>query len=261
MSSYVLAITSDAAGNPYTGPGRIGHVVWVVPAAVEAAFGIPVVNEFTSGGPLAHVACAPSVIRARLLQGGRDVPISEIEAVAGTSLPNGTLVPGIERALRAFGVAESFSPSNPLPGWMMNPAGGRLVSPAAFPQYLAASQGGCIVMADPVTPPPPPIEEPEMQTFVIEPGSEPTLIPGLAGTSTLNLVADVSVSVELFIWEPDGTPVATKVVALLGNGAVAGKGPAQVSGYLRDVLDVATFMGPCTLYLAAAAVPYSVSVY
>ena len=256
MSSYLLAIYSDSAGNPYTGPGRIGHVVRVAPYAA-----MPLVNEFTSGGPLAHVACAPACIESRLIQGGLTVPISEVEAVAGTAIPVGTLDPGIERCLRYFGVANSFSASSPPSGWIMNPAGGRLVSPAAFPQYLAASQGGCIVMADPVTPPPPPIEEPEMQTFVIEPGAEPTLIPGLAGTSTLNLVADVSVSVELFVWEPDGTPVAEKVVALLGNGAAAGKGPAQVSGYLRDVLGVPAFMGPCTLYLAPAAAPYSVSVY
>lgn len=259
MSSYVLAIWSDGHGNPFTGAGKVGHVVRVAPYA-----GMPIVNEFTDGGAFEHADCAPACIDSRLLQAGIHVGIPLIEQRAGTG-PNGSLFPGIERCLRSFGVVNVFSGADPPAGWIMNPAGGRLVSPVAFPQYLAASQGGCIVMADPPVPtppiPPPPIEEPEMQTFVIDPGATPTLVPGLTGTSTLNLAADTTVSVELFIWEPDGTPVASKLVTLEGNGAIAHKGPIQVSGYLRNVLGVPAFMSPCTLYLAPAAARYSVSVY
>ena len=88
------------------------------------------------------------------------MPIAQIEEIAGTHVPAGTLFPGIRRALRYYGVANAFTDAAPPAGWIMNPAGGRLIPPALFPSYLAASQGGCIVMADPVVPPPTPIEEP-----------------------------------------------------------------------------------------------------
>lgn len=166
MSSYLLAIWSDRSGNPWTrGPrDRIGHVVRVGSEQMH------LVDEFTSGGPLAHVACAPACILSRLMDDGVATSMAKIEQAAGTG-PQGTLFPGIESCLTQYGVANHFQGSNPPSGWIMNPAGGRLVPPSEFPAYLAASQGGCIVMDDPiVVPKPHPLPTPEEHMRLMTPG-------------------------------------------------------------------------------------------
>jgi hypothetical protein len=240
MSSYLLAIWSDHNGDPFTGAGRIGHVVRVAPYA-----GMPLVDEFTDGGAYEHDDCAPACIQSRLLQGGVQTSVRQIEVIAGTG-PTGTFFPGIERALRYYGVAEAYSAAAPPAGWIMNPAGGRLISPDAFPAYLAASQGGCIVMADPTgpptPPPPPPIEEPEMQTIVVPVwtgtgAAPPILVPGVTGSSSLNLVAFGNCQFQIWLWDQDGGSVAERVVTLKGNqpGVV---GPVELSGYLYQIFAV-----------------------
>ncbi len=260
MSSYLLAIWSDGHGNPYTGPGRVGHV-----ARVAAYAPMPVVDEFTDGGVYEHADCAPACIQSRLLQGGIHATIREIEQLAGTG-PRGTYFPGIERCLRTFGVPERFETGNPPPGWIMNPAGGRLVSPVAFPSYLRASQGGCIEMTDPTPQPPPvpiPLKEPLMQTFVIQPlpAGEELLVPGLTGTTSMALAAAKGTVADLFIWDQSGRPLASKNVVLKGNGETPGVGPPEVSGYLYQVLGVPASTGPVLLSLSPGTEPYSCSVW
>jgi hypothetical protein len=251
----VLAIFSDHNGDPYTGTGRIGHVVRIGSSTM------PVVNEFTDGGVYEHEDCAPACVASRIRESGIVTSVRQIELLAGTG-PQGTLFPGIERALRFFGVACDFSTGAPAPGWIMNPAGGRLLDPSNFPEYLRASQGGCIVCADPATPPRPPIpiEEPEMQTFVIKPGDAPLLVPGLTGATSLNLVASAGATVTLWIWKPDGTGPATKTVTLPANDPNV-HGPEQVSGYLYQIFGLPATYGPCTLALDAASAEYSASLH
>jgi hypothetical protein len=255
VSSFDLAIFSDHNGDPFTGPGRIGHVVRIGDADM------PVINEFTDGGAFEHVDCGPACIESRIRESGIVTSVRQIELLAGTG-PNGTLFPGLERALRFFGVACSFSPNDPPQGWIMNPAGGRLLDPSFFPAYLRASQGGCIVVADSSIPPRPPIpvKEPEMQTFVIKPGDAPLLVPGLTGTSSLNLVAYQGASVTLFLWKSDGSTPVAKSFNL--PGGVAGQhGPEQVSGYLYSLFGLPATVGPCTLSLDAGSAEYSASLH
>lgn len=227
---------------------------------------MPIVNEFTDGGVYEHFDCAPACVQSRLIQGGIVTTIDEIEELAGTKPPRGTLFPGIESCLRHYGVVEVFSAGEPPPGWIMNPAGGRIVAPSSFPAYLAAAQGGCIVMADPAAPPPPPpptpLEGPDVQTFVIEPmppGSPPTLVPGVTGSTTLVLGSFSGGSVTLFLWTEAGDAVASRVVSLLGNDPNV-RGPVEVSGYLAQIF-AAPPATPGPAAPAKAGVPYLLGLY
>lgn len=228
MTSYALAIWSDGNGDPDVA-AHIPHVV-----RVGRNPDMALVNEFTDGGQFEHADCADAVIQSRLIDGGVKTTVRAIEEIAGTSA-RGTLFPGVQRALTHFEVANSFSGSDPPPGYIMNPAGGRLVDISQFPKYLAASQGGCITMADPPpdpSPPKPPIQEPEMQTFVIEPGdTDPTLIPAVTGSTSLVLAAFAPCTVQMFLWNQLGGVVAERVATLEGNEP-GKQGPAELSGYL-----------------------------
>jgi hypothetical protein len=124
-----------------------------------------VINEFTDGGAFEHADCAPASLQSWLIDKARiHTTIREIEQLAGTTA-NGTGWKGVEVAGLHFGYQIHFVTNDPLPGWIMNPGGGYIDPPADFPAYLAATQGGCLVLPNvgaPI-PKPQPIPEPPTQ--------------------------------------------------------------------------------------------------
>lgn len=153
-SDYLLAIKADRnTCEPYAGPGWIGHVVRV---SLDAD--MTIVNEFEDGGTFEHEDCAPASLQSWFIDKGMvKTTIREIEELAGTNL-NGTGFTGIIAAGDHFGLEIKFSGDNPTPGYIMNPGGfTKVVGISEFPAYLAATQGGCLVLPNiqPVPPPPP----------------------------------------------------------------------------------------------------------
>jgi hypothetical protein len=154
MSDYLFAIWANRdTCKPYTGLGRVGHVV-----RVSDAGNMTIINEFaTSPSNLSHVACAPSSLQSWFLdKTGVRTSIGEIEALADTTFPNGTSFLGIEAAITHFG--GSWSWITPTRGYIMNPGGGYIDSSALWAEYFAARQGGndALSLTPPNTPPPPP---------------------------------------------------------------------------------------------------------
>jgi hypothetical protein len=89
------------------------------------------------------------------------VSVERIEQMASTT-DAGTSFDGLIRAAAALGFPTvRFSTANPSPGTIMNPGGFSADVPASqFPAYLAASQGGCLLLPNPAPPAPtPPPEE------------------------------------------------------------------------------------------------------
>lgn len=150
MGDFLLAIWADRnTCKPYTGPGRIGHVVRVSPNPH-----MTIVDEFTDGGRFQHSDCGPASLDSWLIdETPVRVGVKELEQLAGTG-PNGTSFDGLIAAASHFGYAVTFSPNDPEPGCVMNP-GGFLEGEQAFPSYLAASQGGCLVLPVVASPHPP----------------------------------------------------------------------------------------------------------
>jgi len=116
------------------------------------------------------------------------------------------------------------------------------------------------IWAAPDPPPPPPLED-DMTVIEVNPGDAPHLIPGFETTNSVNLVALKDCSVALFIWEPNGAPVASKTIALKGNVDKPGVGPVQVSGFISQLLGDSTYAGPVTLSLAASSEPYTATIH
>jgi hypothetical protein len=156
VDDYLLALWVDRnTCRPYTGPGRVGHVV-----RVSDTPNMTIINEFTDGGKFEHSDCAPASLQSWLIdRAGVKTSIQEIEQIAGTNL-NGTGWKGVEAAGAHWGLTITFSPNNPPSGWIMNPGGGFIEQPSAFPSYIAASQGGCLVLLDPAAKPPKPLPPP-----------------------------------------------------------------------------------------------------
>lgn len=159
---YLLAIKADRnTCKPYTGPGWIGHVV-----RVSDSPHMTIVNEFTDGGTFEHEDCAPASLQSWFIDKTLvRMSIRTIEAIAGTNL-NGTGFTGLIVAGQHFDLEIKFSGDNPAAGYIMNPGGfSEIVDISQFPEYLAATQGGCLVLPNiaiqqpPVHPVPPPTEE------------------------------------------------------------------------------------------------------
>ncbi len=106
-----------------------------------------IVNEFNDGGRFEHADCAPASLQSWLLdKTSVRTDIRTIEELAGTDL-SGTGFSGLVVAGRHFGLQISFSADDPLSGYIMNPGGfSTIVDIAEFPAYLAATQGGCLVL-------------------------------------------------------------------------------------------------------------------
>lgn len=162
MGDFLLAIWADRdTCKPYTGPGRIGHVVRVTSNPHPT-----IVNEFTDGGSFEHEDCGPASLQSWLLDATPTrTTVRELEILAGTNL-NGTGFKGLVIAAQHFGYQATFVTENPEPGTIMNPGGGYIDAASTFPSYLAASQGGCVVLpnltpAPKPTPPPAPIPQEE----------------------------------------------------------------------------------------------------
>jgi hypothetical protein len=170
---HLLALWVDRdTCKPYTGAGRVGHVV-----RVSDSPNMTIINEFADGGRFEHADCAPASLQSWLIdRSGVKTSIQEIERIAGTNL-NGTGWKGVEAAGVHFGLQFTFTPNNPPAGWIMNPGGGFIEQPSAFPAYLAATQGGCLVLPDltvkpPVKPTPQPILEDDVTILAMRsPGS------------------------------------------------------------------------------------------
>lgn len=152
-----MAIWADRnTCKPYTGPGRVGHVV-----RVSSDAQMTVVNEFTDGGSFEHEDCGPASLLSWLAD---KTPVKtnarQLEQMAGTNL-NGTGFTGLIVAAQHFGYEVKFSGDNPTPGSIMNPGGGFIDPPSTFANYLAATQGGCLVLPNVGAPIPAPIPQPE----------------------------------------------------------------------------------------------------
>lgn len=154
MSDFLLAIWADRnTCKPYTGAGRVGHVVRVTSNPHPT-----IINEFTDGGSFEHEDCGPASLQSWFLDATLTrTTIPEIEQLAGTNL-NGTGFTGLIVAGEHFGYQVKFAPDAPLPGYVMNPGGGFIDDISTFPQYLAASQGGCLVLPN-LAPIPPPEDD------------------------------------------------------------------------------------------------------
>jgi hypothetical protein len=85
-SDYLIAIKADRnTCRPFTGHGRVGHVVRV---SLKAS--MTIVNEFTDGGVFEHADCAPAALQSWLLDRTTiRTDIRTIENLAGTG-PSGT---------------------------------------------------------------------------------------------------------------------------------------------------------------------------
>ena len=154
------------------------------------------------------------------------MPIAQIEEIAGTHVPAGTLFPGMPRALRYYGVANTFTDAAPPAGWIMNPAGGRLIPPALFPCPSPPVRAAVLSWRTPWSRRPSPSRGPRMQTFEVNPapgGGPPLLVPGVTGSSTLILAAYASCTFEMFLWTPLGGSVAARTVTL-ATGDQTGQG-------------------------------------
>jgi hypothetical protein len=202
VGDFLMAIWANRdTCKPYTGPGRVGHVVRVTSSPNPT-----IINEFTDGGKFEHADCAPASLQSWFLDKTPvRTTIAEIERLAGTNI-NGTGWKGIEIAGLHFGYEIKFSPDNPMIGWIMNPGGGYIDSGSEFPSYLAATQGGCLVLpnVDAPLPKPKPIPSPPTEALpmfiVIGPGNvgiyflyaDGTLIPiGKPATVTSATAAGV----------------------------------------------------------------------
>lgn len=159
MGDFLMAIWADRnTCKPYAGPGRVGHVV-----RVSSDAQMTVINEFTDGGANEHADCAPASFQSWLLDKTTTrTTIPEIEQLAGTTA-NGTGWKGIEVAGLHFGYQIHFVTEDPLPGFVMNPGGGFIDPPSTFASYLAATQGGCLVLPN-VGPIPKPTPAPQQPT-------------------------------------------------------------------------------------------------
>ena len=143
MSDAVWLIWANSAGDPWTGPGRVGHFV-----RVSDYPGMTIVNEFSDGGKYPHSDCGPACSLSTLADRGQHPSARDVE-IADTTGANGTTLEGVSNGLGHFRVTNTWARGNPPAGWIMNPAGGRLISPAEFPRYLAASQGYVVTITAP----------------------------------------------------------------------------------------------------------------
>jgi hypothetical protein len=109
-------------------------------------------------------------------------------------------------------------------------------------------------------PPSPPLEDSDVPVIEVFPDDVPHLVPAFTVSNSLNLVAMASCAVPLFIWKPDGSAPATKQLALIGNQPGV-KGPAQVYGYIYQLLGVPASYGPCTLSLGPTTEPYTATIH
>lgn len=177
MTDYLFAIWANRnTCKPYTGAGRVGHVVRVV---VPPTTHITIINEFTTvPADLSHVACGPSSLQSWFLdKTSVRTSIGEIETLAGTSFPNGTGFLGLQRAVEHFGGKAALS-ETAFRGTIMNPGGGYL--DADFAAYLAARQHGADVLL--LTPPPGPPPTPTPPPPVYNGGEDMALRQFVAKT-------------------------------------------------------------------------------
>jgi hypothetical protein len=202
-SDYLLAIKADRnTCRPYTGPGWVGHVV-----RVSLDPSMTIVNEFSDGGQFEHADCAPASLQSWFLD-KTDVrtDIRTIEEHAGTDLI-GTGFTGLVVAGRHFGFEITFSPDDPPPGNIMNPGGfAEIVGAAEFRAYLAATQGGCLVLPN-VSPVPgidqDPMEEDEdMKPFLATTERTASDGPDPHGPGAVYLVADWPYGPKRWISDP-----------------------------------------------------------
>jgi hypothetical protein len=201
-SDYLLAIKADRnTCKPFTGAGWVGHVV-----RVSLDTSMTIVDEFTDGGVFEHADCAPAALQSWLLdRTAVRVNMRTIENLAGTG-PSGTGFTGLIAAGRHFGFQIRFSPDDPPPGHIMNPGGfSEIVDVADFPAYLAATQGGCLVLPD-LGPDSGSVEDEEMRPILATTQRTPTDGPDPHGPGAVYLVANWPYGPKRWISSPDFLP-------------------------------------------------------
>lgn len=158
MSDYLLAIWAQRdTCKPYTGPGRVGHVV-----RISTDEHMTIINEFATGGALAHSSCGPSSLQSWLLDKTTiRTTIAHIESLADTTL-NGTSFVGLDRATIDLGQKAVIGRVS-TPGAVMNPGGGYIDPIDEFPAYEKARQGGndCLLLTVVTAPQPMPVPTPQ----------------------------------------------------------------------------------------------------
>lgn len=178
-----MAIKADRnTCKPYSGPGWVGHVVRVSQDA-----SMTVVNEFTDGGSFEHADCGPAALQSWFLD-KTDVrtDIRTIERLAGTGL-SGTGFAGLIAAGRHFGLEITFSLVDPQPGRIMNPGGFfEIVEVGEFPAYLAATQGGCLVLPNVGAG----MEDEDVKPILAKTDRKPGVTPDPHGPGAIYLVAN-----------------------------------------------------------------------
>lgn len=228
--SFLLPIWANRnTGEPCarTAPGAIGHVVRVGPNRY-----MPVVQEFSDGGVFAHEDCAPASIQSRCIEQGIVAPIRTIEQIAGTGLGGTKFNPGCLNALHHFGVPAGLSSGNPPAGYIANPMIVGVQDIGQYPRYLAATQGGCLIMGaytpPPPAPPPPLPTEADMDSFFLAPKGDANHgdfveLPGIRAGMSVHLASQdrtgLSGVVVLVYCEAGGKPDASHAFTLVGTVA------------------------------------------
>lgn len=129
----IWLIFSDDYGNPAPGSG-LGH--WV---RVTDNPNLTIGNQLTDGAQFPHSDCGEECVASDLNDRGKGVSVITIEHEANAG-PAGTNATQLVQALADNGVSAHVVSGDPPTGYVGNPLGGRVLSPASYPVYLAASQ-------------------------------------------------------------------------------------------------------------------------
>lgn len=132
MSDGIQLIHSNGNGDPDV---RGGERHWI---RVTSNPHPTLVNQLAAGGQYPHADCGEADVESTLRDRGIADPIRTIEHEAGAT-DRGTSGEALVHALAAVGVAATLHTGTLGAGYVMNPLGGRLISPAAYGPYRAAT--------------------------------------------------------------------------------------------------------------------------
>ena len=142
MGDGFQLIYSDDYGNPKPG-SALPH--WVRVTDNPAPH---LVNQLTAGGAYPHADCGEACVLSSLRDRGESPAVVTIEHDASAT-NGGTTGPKLVTALHDFGVASTYGAGTLGAGYIMNPLGGRLIAPADFAAYKAASAGQFVTISTP----------------------------------------------------------------------------------------------------------------
>ncbi len=142
MTDGIQLIHSDDNGNPKPGSALL-HWVRVTDNPSPH-----LINQLTAGGAYPHADCGETDILSSLRDRGKDTTevVIEHDASAGSRGTNGAQ---LVQALTDFGLAASWHTGTLGAGYVMNPLGGRLIAPAGYAAYKAASANEFVAISTP----------------------------------------------------------------------------------------------------------------